>query len=102
MLQVRTHCGHISDMYPPPVVFPATREVMEGYKTVSRDHHSSHSTATAPPAPLQHCSITTSVELLNIYFDTSPFVLLNVPSILKKECLTEKCPNFLCEDNLLV
>jgi len=30
---VRTHCGHISDMYPPPVVFPATREVMEGYKT---------------------------------------------------------------------
>ena len=32
---VRTHCGHISDLFPPPVVFPATREVMEGYKTVS-------------------------------------------------------------------
>jgi len=29
---VQTHCGHVSDMYPPPVVFPATREVMEGYK----------------------------------------------------------------------
>lgn len=29
---VRTHCGHISDLYPAPVVFPATREVMEGYK----------------------------------------------------------------------
>ena len=32
---VRTHCGHISDLFPPPVVFPATREVMEGYKNVS-------------------------------------------------------------------
>jgi len=30
---VRTHCGHVSDMFPAPVVFPATREVMEGYKT---------------------------------------------------------------------
>ena len=38
--QVRTHCGHVSDMYPPPVVFPATREVMEGYKNVSMDHNS--------------------------------------------------------------
>ena len=34
-LQVRTHCGHVSDLFPPPVVFPATREVMEGYKNVS-------------------------------------------------------------------
>ena len=32
---MRTHCGHVSDMFPAPVVFPATREVMEGYKTVS-------------------------------------------------------------------
>ena len=34
---VRTHCGHISELYPAPVVFPATREVMEGYKVVSRN-----------------------------------------------------------------
>jgi hypothetical protein len=33
---VRSHCGHISELYPAPVVFPATREVMEGYKVVSR------------------------------------------------------------------
>lgn len=29
---VRSHCGHVSDIYPAPVVFPATREVMEAYK----------------------------------------------------------------------
>ena len=52
-LQVRTHCGHISDMFPPPVVFPATREVMEGYKMVSILHISprcahTHNLTTAP------------------------------------------------------
>lgn len=30
---VQSHCGYISDLYPAPVVFPATREVMEAYKT---------------------------------------------------------------------
>ena len=33
--KAHSHCGYMSPQYPVPVVFPATREVLVGLKTVS-------------------------------------------------------------------
>lgn len=70
-MQVRTHCGHISDMFPPPVVFPATREVMEGYKTVSILHISRGCTHALSTQPAHEDPLHLDQNLFNIQLSPS-------------------------------
>ena len=54
-------------MFPPPVVFPATREVMEGYKTVSILHISQRCTHTLSSQPLCMKLLITWIKTYSIF-----------------------------------
>ena len=58
-------------MFPPPVVFPATREVMEGYKTVSILHILQRCTHTLCSQPLCMKLLITWIKTYSI-FDYCP------------------------------
>ena len=53
-------------MFPPPVVFPATREVMEGYKTVSILHISQGCTHALSTQPAHEAPLHLDQNLFNI------------------------------------